>query len=245
MGVYSGKLTTEVRLERMQPGQVTAAKQKNPSIYVPFGSIEWHGKQNPVGLDTIKAHEQLVGLASRIGGVVYPSVFFGAGGGHTQWPHSYMVEAEPMVNIVTTLLHHFERDCYKNAILISGHYPNQQEYLDVARQNYLDNGGQMRVLTLIENQVPGGRGDHAALVETSFMLYLHPELVDLSILGPPEESASGTSHEVHNWMGNAYKDHPLYGLVGIDPRGQSSAELGKFLTEKLIQYLVNWLAMGN
>jgi creatinine amidohydrolase len=241
MGVYSNQLSSEVRLERMRPGEVSAAKVTNPSIYVPFGSVEWHGIQNPVGLDTIKAHEQLVGLASRVGGLVYPSVFFGAGGGHTTWPHSYMVEAEPMINIVTTLLHNFERDGYRNAILISGHYPNRHEYLNNAREKYLENGGHMRVLALIENEIPDGRGDHAALIETSFMLYLHHELVDLSLLGLPEKSPSTDSEQRHNWMGEEYQGHPLYGLVGIDPRGRASAEIGKTLTEALITHLSDWL----
>lgn len=60
-----------------------------------------------MGLDTLKAHEQLVGLAQRAGGVVYPPIYFGAGGGHTQWPHSFMVSPEPMAQIVTELLHGF------------------------------------------------------------------------------------------------------------------------------------------
>ena len=241
MGVFSDHLTTEVRLERMRPDQVAAAKNRNPSIYIPFGSVEWHGIQNPVGLDTIKAHEQLVGLASRVGGLVYPPVFFGAGGGHTAWPHSYMVDAAPMTAIVTTLLHHFERDGYKNVILLSGHYPNRPEYLNAARDQYRTEGGTMRVLSLIENEIPAGKGDHAALIETSFMLYLHPELVDLSLLGAPEETAPGDADKIHNWMGEDWKDHPLYGLVGIDPRGRASAELGKSLTDALIAYLAGWL----
>ncbi|MDF1513666.1 MAG: creatininase family protein, partial [Anaerolineae bacterium] len=232
----------EVRLERMRPAAIDAAKKRNPSIYVPCGSVEWHGIQNPVGLDTMKAHEQLVGLASRVGGLVYPSIFLGAGGGHTEWPHSYMVEAEPMVHIITTLLHHFERDGYHNAIFLSGHYPNRTEYLDKARDRYRAEEGKMRVLTLIENEVPEGRGDHAALIETSFMLYLHPELVAMDLLGPPENKLPGSDQTPHNWMGKIYAGHPLYGQVGLDPRGQASAELGGTLTEGLISYLVNWLA---
>jgi creatinine amidohydrolase len=241
MGVYSDRLESEVRLERMRPDEVSAAIQANPSIYVPFGSVEWHGIQNPVGLDSIKAHEQLVGLAAQVGGIVYPSVFFGSGGGHTEWPHSYMVYAEPMINIVTSLLHNFERDGFQNAILISGHYPNKHVYLDTAKNAYMEHGGRMRVLTLIENQIPDGQGDHAALIETSFMLYLHPELVDLSRLGPPDTSEKSDTDESHNWMGEIYRNHPLYGLVGIDPRGRASAELGKKLTEALITYLAGWL----
>ncbi len=173
MAYYSDSLTREVRLERMRPEEVEAAKAAQPAIYVAFGSIEWHGYHNPVGLDAVKAHEQLVGLASRVGGVVYPAVFLGAGGGHTGWPSTFMVSAEPMVQIVTELLWGFERDGYRKAILISGHYPNRPEYLDAARATYLSHGGTMKVLALIENEVPGAEGDHAAKYETSYMLYLH------------------------------------------------------------------------
>lgn len=244
MGVFSDVLNNEVRMERMRPADIVKAKNHNPSIYVPFGSVEWHGIQNPVGLDTIKAHEQLVGLASKVGGVVYPAVFFGSGGGHITWMHSYMVDAEPMIQIVTELLHHFERDGFENAILLSGHYPNRPEYLDVARDKYYQANGSMRVLTLIENEIPDGRGDHAALIETSLMLYLHPELVDLSLLGEPDEGDNEDNPKIHNWMDDSYKDHPLYGLVGIDPRGRASAELGRSLTDALISYLAEWISAG-
>jgi creatinine amidohydrolase/Fe(II)-dependent formamide hydrolase-like protein len=99
----------------------------------------------------------------------------------------------------------------------------------------------MRVLSLIENEVPEGRGDHAALIETSFMLYLHPELVNMDILGSAQVGESEDPDQSHNWMAEIYKDHPLYGLVGIDPRDRASAEFGKILTEALIDYLSQWL----
>jgi len=241
MAHYSDHLTTEVRLERMRPEQVVAAKTRQPAIYVPFGSIEWHGYHNPVGLDTIKAHEQLVGLAARVGGVVYPPVFFGTGGGHTQWPSSYMVSAEPMVQLVTELLQGFERDGFRQAILISGHYPNRPEYLDKATAAYLEAGGTMRVLPLIENEVPDGHGDHAAKYETSYMLYLLPELVDLDRLhAGPEDDITGPDQTI-NWMTPEYEGHPNYGLVGIDPRAHASADVGRQETGRLLDYLARWI----
>jgi creatinine amidohydrolase len=80
MGIYSDKLVNEVRLERMRPAQIVAARDRHAAIYVPVGAIEWHGHHNPVGLDAVKAHEQLVGLAKEAGGVVYPPIYFGSGG---------------------------------------------------------------------------------------------------------------------------------------------------------------------
>lgn len=241
MGVFSDHLKEEVRLERMRPEQIEAAKARRPAVYVPFGSMEWHGRQNAVGLDATKTHEQLVGLAAHAGGVVYPPVFFGAGGGHTDWPHSYMVSAAPMVQIVTELLARFEEDGYRQAILMSGHYPNRSEYLDQAAQLHRERGGKMRVLCLIENQAPGVGGDHAAKYETSSMLYLHPETVDMSQLsGPPTDDVGGPGERI-NWMGDEYKDHPCYGIVGIDPRAHASAEVGRQNTERLIEFLAKWL----
>jgi creatinine amidohydrolase len=237
MGVYTDNLLEEVRLERMRPSQVEAAKARRPAIYVPFGSIEWHGYHNALGLDAVKTHEQLIGLAVKAGGVVYPPVFFGSGGGHLEWPDTFMVSKEPMVQIVTELLHGFAHDGYTQAILISGHYPNRPEYLDAAIAAFHASGGKMRVLALIENQAPGVGGDHAAQFETSSMLYLHPELVDHTITQP----GADTDDAIHNWMGPEFRGHPCYGLVGVDPRGHASAELGELNTTRLIAYLEQWL----
>jgi creatinine amidohydrolase len=241
MGIFSDNLKPEVRLERMRPGQIDAAKADRPAIYIPFGSIEWHGIHNPVGLDATKAHEQLVGLAARLGGVVYPPVFLGAGGGHMDYPHTYMIETAALIPIVTQLLVAFERDGYQKAILLSGHYPNRSEFLDPAVQAYTAAGGRMEVLAIVETQVPGGEGDHAAKYETSAMLYLHPDTVDMTLLDdlPGEEYGPD---QVVNWMQEAYKNHPCYGLVGIDPRRYASAAVGEGMTNNLIDFLSGWLA---
>jgi creatinine amidohydrolase len=241
MGVYSDRLKTEVRLEWMRPEQVEAAKERCRAIYVPFGSLEWHGYHNVVGLDAVKAHEQLVGLAAEVGGVVYPPVFFGAGGGHSEWPSSFMVSKEPMQQIVTELLQGFERDGYRKAILLSGHYPNRGEYLDPAIAAYQAAGGTMDVMALVENQAPDVAGDHAAKYETSYMMYLHTASVDVERLqqGSPDDMA-GPDERI-NWMGDEYDGHPCYGLVGIDPRAHASAAVGRANTERLLAYLAEWV----
>ncbi|MCE5279774.1 MAG: creatininase family protein [Planctomycetaceae bacterium] len=238
MGNYSDRLTTEVRLERMRPEQIEIAKRVRPAIYVPLGSIEWHGRQNPVGLDAIKAHEQLVALAARVGGVVYPPVFFGCGGGHICYPATYMVAAQPMVAIVTDLLKGFERDGFKMAILVSGHYPNRSEFMDPAVAAYHQGGGTMRILSIVECEVPDVGGDHAAYWETSAMLHLHGETVDMSALGPPP---AALADQAENFMPIEFHDHPCYGILGLDPRGRASAVAGKTHTDRLVEFFARWL----
>ncbi len=181
-------------------------------------------------------------LASKIGGIVYPPVFFGSGGGHSDYEHSYMFEPEPMQSIVAQLLARFERDGFKAAILISGHYPNKQFILDPGLETYRENGGTMPVLTLIENEPAGLEGDHAAKWETSYQSYLHPETVDMdAISGKPDDDIGGPDERI-NWMKDELKDHPCYGIVGVDPRGHASPEVGKECTGKLIEFLGDWVA---
>ncbi|MCO6449934.1 MAG: creatininase family protein [Caldilineales bacterium] len=242
MGVFTDSMDSEVRLEFMRPAEVNAARKSLPAIFVPFGAIEWHGHHNPLGLDGLKAHEQLVGLAQKVGGVVYPPVYFGSGGGHTEWPSTYMVSARAMITIVTELLAGFERNGYEKAILLSGHYPNRWEFIDPAVTDYLVRGGRMQVLALIENQAPGVGGDHAAYYETSAMLYLHPDTVAFDELLAHEEPISPAGKTV-NWMEDEYVDHPLYGLLGIDAR-HASVEVGRVSTERLHEFLIKWLQMG-
>jgi len=244
MGVYSSRLTpeTEVRLERMRPAQIDAARERLPAVYVAFGSVEWHGWHSPVGLDGIKAHEHLVGLAMRCGGVVHPLIPLGCGGGHGDFPHTYMVGAEPLEQITLDLLRGFERHGYRAAILLAGHYPNRESYLAPATAAYHEAGGTMDVLFLKEVQTPGiDLGCHACMTESSLMLHLHPETMDMSALdGDPTDDIGGPE-ETCNWMDEACRDHPCYGILGIDPRGRSTAEVGARYTECLLTQLERWL----
>ena len=94
----------------------------------------------------------------------------------------------------------------------------------------------MRVISLIENEVDGVGGDHAALYETSSLMHLTPDLVDLGELSGRDDDIGGPD-ERRNWMDDSYADHPCYGLVGIDPRQRASAEIGKANTDRLLDYL--------
>jgi creatinine amidohydrolase len=223
----------------MRPAQIESAQAQRAAIYVPFGAMEWHGYHNPVGLDCLKAHEQLVGLALKAGGVVYPPIYFGSGGGHGEWPHSYMVSENAMTTIVLELLRGFERDGYEAAILLSGHYPNRGQYLDAGIQAFRKDDGQIRVLAILENQLDGIDGDHAAKNETASLMFLDPDTQDLSTL--ENEDDIGAPDEKVNWMDPSFEGHPCYGLVGIDPRRYATDAIGRASSQRLIEGLEAWL----
>lgn len=73
------ELSPAVQVHFMRPAQLEKAINTFPVVYVPFGSIEWHGRHLPLGNDALKAHAILVKTAEQFGGAVSPPVYFHEG----------------------------------------------------------------------------------------------------------------------------------------------------------------------
>jgi creatinine amidohydrolase/Fe(II)-dependent formamide hydrolase-like protein len=84
-------------------------------------------------------------------------------------------------------------------------------------ERYQTEGGQCRdksITDFVYNE-DGLSGDPAAAVETSLMLALHPELVDMGELDPD-------------------LTRPNIGVIGRDPRTHASKELGEKILAKFV-----------
>ena len=67
----------EVRYQMLRPSQVVARRKECPVVYIPIGTIEWHGEHNPLGADTIQAEGLAILCAEKGGGLVFPPLYFG------------------------------------------------------------------------------------------------------------------------------------------------------------------------
>ncbi len=201
------KLSKDVQMQLMRPGQLEAAARNFPVAYVPFGLIEWHGRHLPLGNDAIKAHAILVKTAERFGGVVYPPVFFHNG-----------FNQEHLVPILTQLFERLKNTGFRVIIGVSGH--NVQGQIDMINQALapvVADGAAAGIglweMTLSHEQDPDeSNSDHAAKWESSNMMFFYPECVDLGELGD----------------GPLRLDmKPPDGIGGLDPREHASAKVGE------------------
>jgi creatinine amidohydrolase len=193
-----------VQMQLMRPGQLEAAGRGFPVVYVPFGLIEWHGRHLPLGNDALKAHGILVKCAEQSGGVVYPPVYFHSG-----------FDQQHLVPVLTDLFQRLKRTGFRVIMGVSGH--NMQEQIDMIEQALrpVTADGTVAGVGLWEvslSQGPESGTDHAAKWETSNMMYLYPETVDLSELG-----AGPINLDMK----------PPSGIGGLDPREHASARVGK------------------
>ena len=197
-------LSSEVQMQFMRPDQLEARGREFPVVYVPFGLIEWHGRHLPLGNDALKAHGILVKCAEKFGGAVYPPIWF-----HSFFNQDYLVP------VFTDLFSRLKKTGYRVIIGVSGHNMREQiimieKALEPVTQDNTVRGIGLWEMSLSECEESGK--DHAAKWETSNMMFLYPELVNLPALGDGPIN---------------FDMKPPHGIKGLDPRKYASAAVGE------------------
>jgi len=197
-------LSAGVQMQFMRPGQLEKALRAFPVVYVPFGLIEWHGRHLPLGNDALKAHGILVKAAEQFGGVVYPPVYF-----HEGFPQASLSP------VLTELFTRLKKMGARVILGISGHnVQGQIDMINKALTPVIADGtaAGLGLWEITLSQSNESSTDHAAKWETSNMMFLYPDMVDLSTLG---EGPLAPNMK------------PPDGIGGLDPRKHASLEVGR------------------
>jgi len=197
-------LSAGVQMQLMRPGQLEKALRECPAVYVPFGLIEWHGRHLPLGNDALKAHGILVKAAEQFGGVVYPPVYF-----HEGFPQASLVP------VLTELFTRLKKMGARVILGVSGHNVRGQiDMINKALAPVIADGtaAGLGLWEITLSQSNESATDHAAKWETSNMMFLYPDLVDLSTLGDGPLAPNMK---------------PPDGIGGLDPRKHASLEVGR------------------
>jgi len=207
----------EVRYHLLRPAQIVERRKQCPVVYIPLGTIEWHGVHNPTGADSLQAEGLSVLCAQKGGGLVFPPLYYGEPRTESlmeadavdrekiaeameldpvnftpsHFPYTSTEQAENYQKLLVHMLAEAETLGFKVGVLVAGHYP----LIDYARAAVLQ-FAQRTINTkfglvpwafsdymLLQDEYENA-GDHAAAWETSHMLALMPETVDLSLLPP-------------------------------------------------------------
>ncbi|MBN8630132.1 MAG: creatininase family protein [Rhodobacterales bacterium] len=218
------------QIERLRPHQIRDALAETSLIYLPLGTIEWHCHHLPVGLDGLTAHGLCLRAAEVTGGLVWPTLYYGTGGDHGDFPWTVMMpEAAEIEALLTFTLRRLRDLGVKRVILFSGHFADSQlEMIDRIATGWTRHNPGLSVEPLSVNraQVAELPPDHAGLFETTLMSGLARDLVDLGALSSEPET-------VHRFDPLS----PLWGIVGTDPRLKPP-----MTGEDLVDGITRWLA---
>lgn len=229
----SGSGDKKVRWEEMFPDELLQAIDDCPLCYCAYGLAEPHGAYNAVGLDWLKAQALMERAARANGGVVAPpfvwhvqerTTFDWCGAqGITQTLCSSIPE-DLFYQMVLFQIRAIDARGFRAVILVTGHYGGLEHDMRLLCEYYTRRTGsplQLRAFADWELiRFEDYRGDHAGICETSQLMALRPELVDLE--RKESESSSGP------WAGTNF---PL-----ADGR-MPSRELGENIVRSQIEHL--------
>jgi creatinine amidohydrolase len=229
-----------VRFELQLPWMLRDIMVKRPVVYIPLGTYEWHGEHLPVGLDALTAHGLCLRAAKSDGGVVMPPLYYGCGGGHGAYPWT-VIPSNPdhIEDLIRFTLQRLEANGVKLAVLFSGHFaPTQLDMIDRLASEWNGAIRPLRVFATAVNRIEGlpQPPDHAGRFETTLLASLWPDLVQLNRL-PSLEAAPLADDDT--WEeGRHDPKHPIWGVVGADPRTFNPDEAEALLTAAVAR-LVN------
>jgi len=215
----------EIRFERMRPGELESIVGCCPIAWMPMGTIEWHGRHLPVGLDALKAHRLCLRAAKNAGGAVLPPDYFAVNGMAFPWTLKYAPDI--VARSVFSTLRRLEKYGFRAAVIVTGHYPVSQVMLLIGVAGAFMAVREMAVAAMPEFFAAGDKseyfGDHAAKWETSIMMELFPELVDEDELSALE--------------GDTLIELFRKGIQGINPGDEASADVGKIVVGEMVDRL--------
>ncbi|MDF1508123.1 creatininase family protein [Robertmurraya sp. DFI.2.37] len=157
---------------------------------LPIGAVEAHGPHLPLGTDNLLAERLSAKLAERINGFVLPTLPYGQVWSLKNFPGSINVSNESLISMLYDIGESLYRQGFQIFAMVNGHLGNAVAMKEAARKLYEKYPG-LTVLYLFYpgtgkiisevRETPASHGTyfHADEIETSYMLYLAPEFVQM------------------------------------------------------------------
>jgi creatinine amidohydrolase len=229
-----------IEWRQLKAAEINAFAERNAVVIVPVGSTEQHGPHLPTQVDSLLVHEIAIRAARQAAAttpvIVTPTVWSGLAEHHMSLGGTLSLDLTTLLALLRCICRSLVRQKFRRILLLNGH------------------GGNIAALTAIVNELavefdvpiattsywPLARDAfarilecqktvrHACEAETSMLLAISPELVDMSravdAVGPTDRElieVVGTD-AVHRWR--SFKSRTRHGVIG-DPR-TANAEKG-------------------
>lgn len=244
----------ELRLELMNCEQVSAALAQGLStILIPCGAIEQHGPHLPLCMDADHADALAAKVARLLGNaLVAPTIKIGCSAHHLVFPGTISLRPETFEAICLDYCTSLARHGFRQLLLFSAHIGNFPSLRDMLPRLRLALPQGVKVDAFSDSTAwidrwrsavkeagadPFSVGGHADIAETSLMLYLRPDTVQLDRFEAGHLGALSEEQLQSMWR-DGIKSVSASGIIG-DPHG-STAEIGERCLERIAELLVSY-----
>jgi creatinine amidohydrolase len=224
------------------------------TVFLPLGATEQHGPHMAMNVDVVLPTAVCERVARRLGGLVAPTLPYGyksqpRSGGGEAFPGTTSLDANTFALVVRDIIRGLGHDGVRRLVVVNGHFENSWpavEGLDLGlrelrrdgiadmqamRLEYWDFVRRATLDKLFPDGFPGTELEHASLLETSLMLLLRPELVNMDKV-PDDGPAKFPTYDRHPVPENFV---PASGVLARAER--ATAEKGQWLMDDHVELI--------
>ena len=178
----------KVRSAEMSWREVEAAVKPGTAAIFPIGSTEEHGPHSPTG-DFLVTDEIAGRVAHRTGDVVFPCLPFGYSEYFRHYPGTITLQDDTLFHVLEDVVNCLIGHGFEHIVIFNGHGGNKPTVGHLLRKIRRDHGLLVPAVSPLafasadfKNQVFGGaKNAHGGAGMASYMMYLRPGTVDLSL----------------------------------------------------------------
>ena len=217
---------------------------------LPIGVIEKHGDHLPLGQDAMYIHRVCTITAQKESAIVFPLYYFGQILEAKHVPGTIAVSGELQLKLLENVCNEIGRNGLKKIIFVNGHGGNNnllpffcQLTLDRPKDYMVYLSGLSSIKRAIEQVLESKIDGHAGEVETSTMMYLHPELAKperFSDYGHPMERLEAFKNAGLTTGVDWYSDFPGHQAA---EKVKFTAEKGKAIVDAHVDYIIRQIRL--
>ncbi len=184
---FAQQVRNPLILQEMTWTDVRDYLETNDMVIIPLGSTEQHGPHMPLGTDYYEATGMSEMISERTGVVVAPVVLSGYSEYHSGFAGSLSLRPETMEQVLFETAQWLIKYGFRRIMFFNYHGGNRiVEGKVIHRINHTTEAIAVAIGAGAAFQTGGAKvegvdfDEHAGIYETSLMLYLKPELVDMS-----------------------------------------------------------------
>ncbi len=246
-----------MRLANMTWPHVEEYLRTNDTVILGVGSIECHGRHNPMGVDTMIPDHLLQLIEKKCGDVlIAPTIPYGACDSLSTFPGTVNLGLDILYAVLTRVTESLYQHGIRRFIILNGHGGNMrtidQVGLDLQRKGALL--AELNWWLMVWDMNPAWKGGHGGAEETAGVMAIDPSLVDMSEINnpmvlkdvSPELTATGfhtvTYKGVTVNVPRITRTVTENGWIGPDHPMNANAEWGKEMLETCADYIVDFIA---
>lgn len=189
--------------ERTWP-EVAEYLRYRQTIILPIGSTEQHAHHLPLGTDTLEAIRLAMDLSKKIGVMVAPPVWYGYAPHHMAFPGTVTISESVLAQFLKEIMGSMVQQGFNRILVLNGHWISNIAAIETAvsairlhTQALVVVVDPMRLAYTESQQLmdsPDGGMEHADEMETSYMLYFHPDLTHFDRIVPTSNEKDRNSN---------------------------------------------------